>query len=212
MPKPRDARTMELLLTAQGVHQYEQRVPLFLLDFAYRHTNSILSDALHLSQDPTYLSKPGGAGSGSNEPPIKPSAVQAAISSRLAYSFRGGGGAAGGGGASKDWMLEIARERNKVALPRVTANDWGVRLPNEKFVLSGSNWGLKEVWEGSADGEEDSSIGDENGDQQMEDIMGSGSLMANTNGDAKDVEMEDAIDEEEETFEDVFGGGDQTME
>ncbi|EAQ92646.1 hypothetical protein CHGG_00881 [Chaetomium globosum CBS 148.51] len=57
-PRPRDARTIELLLTAQGVTAFEQRVPLLLLDFAYRHTSAVLSDALHLAADP-YTSHAG---------------------------------------------------------------------------------------------------------------------------------------------------------
>lgn len=43
--KPRDARLVHLLLAQMGVHAYSERVPLQLLDFAYRYTSSILSDA-----------------------------------------------------------------------------------------------------------------------------------------------------------------------
>ena len=195
---------MELLVTAQGVQAYEPRVPLLLLDFAYRHTSSILSDSLHLAQDPNYLTKSsgtgGGGGGGIGDPVIKASAVQTAIVSRLAYQFRGGGGAAGGGGASKDWMLSIARERNKVALPRINANEWGIRLPTEKFVLSGVNWGLKEMWAPNG-GEEGSEEEEEEEGDRIEDIL------RQRNGDGKDIEMEDAPDDEEGggTYEDVFG-------
>ncbi|KAH9995000.1 transcription initiation factor IID, 31kD subunit-domain-containing protein [Xylariaceae sp. FL0662B] len=159
-PRPRDARTLELLLTSQGVTSFDSRVPLLLLDFAYRHTSSILNDALHLSTDP-YTSHAGARPSGaSGAVPAAPSnadaavsanAVHLAIASRQAYQFRGGGAAGGAGaGASKDWLQELARERNRVALPRVLANEWGVRLPNERFVLSGMGWGLKDQWSGDA--------------------------------------------------------------
>ncbi|KAI1338349.1 transcription initiation factor IID, 31kD subunit-domain-containing protein [Xylariaceae sp. FL0016] len=163
-PLPRDARTIELLLTAQGVTSWDSRVPLLLLDFAYRHTSSILNDALHLAQDP-YTTQAGAKPSGTSgavpnapsnsDATVSASAVNVAIASRQAFQFRGGAGAGGtgGGGASKEWLADLARERNKVQLPRLLQNEWGVRLPNERFVLSGSGWSLKESWEGAGDDE-----------------------------------------------------------
>ncbi|OTA98907.1 hypothetical protein M426DRAFT_325616 [Hypoxylon sp. CI-4A] len=178
-PRPRDARTIELLLTSQGVTSFDPRVPLLLLDFAYRHSSSVLSDAIHLATDP-YITHAGGKPSGSaGAIPTAPSAVDAvvptnainvAIASRQAFQFRGGAGGAagaGGGGASKEWLQELARERNKVALPRVMMNEWGVRLPNERFVLSGTAWGLKEHWEGEGGAGSDE---DDEGDANMEDV------------------------------------------
>ncbi|KAI1153141.1 transcription initiation factor IID, 31kD subunit-domain-containing protein [Nemania diffusa] len=191
-PRPRDARTIELLLTAQGVTSFDNRVPLLLLDFAYRHTSSILNDALHLSGDPyaTHAGAKPSASSGAvpTAPPggdatLSTNAVNIAIASRQAYQFRGGAGGGGGsgggsgggggGGTSKEWLHELARERNKIALPRILANEWGVRLPNERFVLSGQSWGLRDQWgpEGgsdSDDGEDD----DENGSDAMEGLEG----------------------------------------
>ncbi|KAI1383857.1 TFIID-31kDa-domain-containing protein [Hypoxylon trugodes] len=164
-PRPRDARTIELLLTSQGVTSFDERVPLLLLDFAYRHTSSLLSDALHLSTDPYTTHAGAKASSSSGAAPTAPSAGEAvvtsnainlAIASRQSYQFHGAAGA-GGGGTSKDWLQDHARERNKVALPRVLANEWGVRLPNERFVLSGTGWGLRDQWgeEGGPDDESD---------------------------------------------------------
>ncbi|KAI0599883.1 transcription initiation factor IID, 31kD subunit-domain-containing protein [Biscogniauxia sp. FL1348] len=186
-PRPRDARTIELLLTSQGVTSFDSRVPLLLLDFAYRHTSSILNDALHLSTDP-YTTQAGAKPSASSgAAPTAPSnsdavvttnAVNLAIASRQAYQFRGGigggGGGGGGGGTSKDWLQELARERNKIALPRVLANEWGVRLPNERFVLSGMGWGLRDQWaHGGADSDEDDRDmdGDDDGDGGVGDSM-----------------------------------------
>ncbi len=213
-PRPRDARTVELLLTAQGVTSFEPRVPLLLLDFAYRHTSSILSDALHLSADP-YTSHAGSrpsAASGAapvnvGDATISANAVQLAIGSRLGFQFRGGGGAGigggGGGGASKDWLMELARERNKVALPRVMPSEWGVRLPGERFVMSGVSWGLKDVWAGQ-EGAEDSSE-EEDEDEMMLDGEGGGP-------DAMEVETEDVGGDGVEggTMGDIFG--DEGME
>ncbi|KAK8075197.1 transcription initiation factor TFIID subunit 9B [Apiospora hydei] len=183
-PRPRDARTIELLLTSQGVTSYDSRVPLLLLDFAYRHTSSVLSDALHLTTDPYTSaagSKPSGASGAAPSAPanidaaVSTNAVSLAVASRQAYQFRGGSGAGGsaGGGASKDWLMELAKERNRVALPRVHAHEWGVRLPNERFVLSGMSWGLKDRWGGNGgDGMVDDDDEDESEPEGgMEDAM-----------------------------------------
>jgi transcription initiation factor TFIID subunit 9B len=162
---------IELLLTSQGVTAYEQRVPLLLLDFAYRHTSSILSDALHLSGDPYVTqagSKPSAASGASalaaGDAPITANGVKLAIGARLGYQFRGG---SSGGGISKDYMQELARERNKVALPRIVPSEWGVRLPSERFLLSGTSWGLKDTWDEAGDDDDDE---EEGGADAMEGI------------------------------------------
>jgi len=161
-PRPRDVRTLELLLTAQGVTAYEARVPLLLLDFAYRHTASVLADALHLSADPytTHAgARPSAAhGAAAAAPPagdaaVSAGAAQLAVASRLGYQF---GGAAA---ASKDWLLELAAARNRVALPRLAAQDWGARLPSERFVLNRAGWTLRDTWAGE-DESEDGEAGD----------------------------------------------------
>ena len=191
-PRPRDARLIELLLTSQGVTAYEQRVPLLLLDFAYRHTSSVLSDAVHLAGDP-YISHAGSKPSASSgavagtaaDAAITANAVKLAIGARLSYQFRGG---SAGGGISKDFMQDLARERNKITLPKIAPNEWGVRLPSERFVLSGTSWGLKDVWD-EANGE-----GDDQGGDAMEGIEGP---------DLEDVGAEGV---EGGTIDDVFGG------
>ncbi|ERS95954.1 hypothetical protein HMPREF1624_07489 [Sporothrix schenckii ATCC 58251] len=205
-PKPRDSRTMELLLTAQGVTAYEARVPQLLLDFAYRHTSSVLSDAIHLSADPYTShagSKPSAASGAAAMAPaggdasVSANAIQLAIASRLAFQFRGGaGGAAAGGGASKEWLLELARERNKVALPRVGAVEWGARLPSERFVLSGVSWGLRDSWAPGV------AAGDDEDDEDEEDLRPEalGSSKTGKEGDG-DVTMTDGA------AEDVGGDG-----
>ena len=40
--RPRDARLIHLVLANYGVNAYQERVPLQLMDFAYRYTSSIL--------------------------------------------------------------------------------------------------------------------------------------------------------------------------
>lgn len=214
-PRPRDARTIELLLTAQGVTAFEQRVPLLLLDFAYRHTSAVLSDALHLSADP-YTSHAGARPSASSgaapvnvgDATITSNAVQLAIASRLNFQFRGGSGGGSGGGVSKEWMMEMAREKNKVALPKVSANEWGVRLPSERFVLNGVSWGLKgDGW--IAGGDETNGDEEEGSDEDMEDAMGINKK--GENGDAMEgIEREDIGGDGVEggTVDDLFGDDD----
>jgi len=100
-------------------------------------------------------------------------------------------GGNGGGGLSKEFLLDLAQQRNKVALPRVLQNEWGVRLPSERFVLTGGPWGLKGEW-----------VVDEEEEQTQGDGM-------------EGVEMDEAGvegGEEGGTMEDLFGGdGDQEM-
>ncbi|KAL7620494.1 Transcription initiation factor TFIID subunit 9 [Parahypoxylon ruwenzoriense] len=210
-PRPRDSRTIELLLTSQGVTSFEPRVPLLLLDFAYRHTSSVLSDALHLSTDP-YTTQAGtkpsaSSGAAPTAPPagdavVTTNAINLAIASRQAYQFRGG--AAGAAGASKDWLQELARERNSVALPRVLANEWGVRLPNERFVLNGVGWDLKDRWAPNAgeEGEEEDSDQDEDMDD-MDDSRGkdagaAGAMIGAPVGSLEELLGEEMEDEEME--------------
>ncbi|KAM0262869.1 hypothetical protein ACHAQJ_001460 [Trichoderma viride] len=205
-PRPRDSRLVELLLTSQGVTSYEQRVPLLLLDFAYRHTSSVLNDALHLTGDPYITqagSKPSGSLGGATAAPsgdasVSANAVKVAIAARLGYQFRGG---SSGGGISKEYMQELARERNRVALPKIVSNEWGVRLPSERFVLSGTSWGLKDIWgeEDEEEEEEESSASQQGGDAmegiegpEPEDIGGDGvegGTVDDVFGDDVDAEM-----------------------
>jgi transcription initiation factor TFIID subunit 9B len=187
--RPRDARLIHMLLSSLGCTAYQERVPLQLLDFAYRHSSSILSDALHLSSD-AYVSQqtrakdaPPGGGFREADGQVSANAVMLAIQSRLQYQFGGSGGGGGGGGLSKEFLIEIAQQRNKVALPRVLQNEWGVRLPSERFVLSGVPWGLKGEWV-----------------QEEEETQGDG---------MEGVEMEEVGvegGEEGGTMEDLFGG------
>jgi len=180
-----------MLLSSLGCNAYQERVPLQLLDFAYRHSSSILSDALHLSSD-AYVSQqtrardaPPGGGFREADGQVSAPAVLLAIQSRLQYQFGGGNG---GGGLSKEFLLERAQERNKVQLPRVLQNEWGVRLPSERFVLTGQPWGLKGEWvmteeEETVQGQgnmdvmegvemEEKGVEDEEGEGNMEDLFG----------------------------------------
>ncbi|KAL2178788.1 uncharacterized protein P884DRAFT_258078 [Thermothelomyces heterothallicus CBS 202.75] len=105
-------------------------------------------------------------------------------------------------------MMELARERNKIALPRVMPSEWGIRLPGERFVLSGVSWGLRDVWaaqEGLEESSSSSSSSSDDEDAEMADgPNGSG---GGGGADAMDVEAEDVGGDGVEggTIGDVFG-------
>lgn len=113
-------------------------------------------------------------------------AIKLSIAARLGFQFRGG---SSGGGISKEYMQELARERNKVALPKIVPNEWGVRLPSERFVLSGTSWGLKDGW-------------DEDGDDDDEEMQGGDAMEG-----VEAPEPEDVGGDEVEggTVDDMFG-------
>lgn len=138
-----------------------------------------------MSQQSRTRDAPAGGGLKDADGQVSLQAVQLAISSRLQYQFSGG---SSGGGLSKEWMLEQAQQRNRVALPRVLQNEWGVRLPSERFVLTGVPWGLKGEWVEEGD-EEFVTAGGEG----MEGVLKQGQ------------QEEEGVEEEGGTMEDLFG-------
>lgn len=198
--RPRDARVIHTILAGQGIVAYQERVPLQILDFAYRHTSSILSDALHLSSD-AYISQqnrareggppPGAVGVKDADGQVSIAAIKLAIESRQQYQFN-----VERGGLARPFLQQLAEERNKVQLPKVNPNEWGVRLPAEKYVLTGVPWGLKEEWEEVGNMEE---MGDT--------VMGNGVDAAATAATAAMDEEEgmEGGEEGEGRLEDIFG-------
>src|SRR5579862_8517854 len=82
--RPRDARIVHLVLAHLGVTAYQERVPLQLLDFAYRYTSSTLQDALHLSNADYAVPGKGTQTDGSS---VSLAALRLSIASRLNYQF-----------------------------------------------------------------------------------------------------------------------------
>lgn len=188
--RPRDARLIHTVLQNLGVQNYQERVPLQLLDFAYRYTSSVLSDSLRLSAEgytahATEKRKAAAANDdGSN---ISVTALRQAIASRQGYAFEAA--------LPKEFMLEQAAERNRVALPKAERG-YGVQLPEEKYCLTGVGWGMREEWDSEEEvleeapkvngaaaaspgaREEDEAMGgtgeegDEEGEGRMEDVFG----------------------------------------
>jgi transcription initiation factor TFIID subunit 9B len=199
--RPRDARLIHTVLQNLGVQSYQERVPLQLLDFAYRYTSSVLSDSLRLSAEgyTAQASEKRKAAAGDDGSNITVTALRQAIASRQGYAFESA--------LPKEFMLEQAGERNRVALPKVERG-YGVQLPEEKYCLTGVGWGLKEEWD-SEEEEAPKVNGIANAAQpsasQEDETMGG------VDGTGKEEEEEEGDDEGEGKMEDIFGeegGGD----
>ncbi|KAI5287806.1 Transcription initiation factor TFIID subunit 9 [Ascosphaera aggregata] len=226
--RPRDVRLMHMLLASQGVTAYQERVPLQLLDFAYRYTSSTLQDAVYLVTEGYPGDMPGGRGGegGGSKivhhdlSTISLSALRMSIASRLHYQFQPT--------LPKEFLLEMAAERNRVVLPGAvrgvdtgvpptpTSNSvlmGGIRLPPERFCQTGVGWDLKEEWEdeeaeevakedkpGAKGGEKKETVEDE--DENMEDDDGDG-RMEDIFGDEP---MDGDKDEEDEDEDKIMAG------
>ncbi|KAI5362391.1 Putative transcription initiation factor TAFII31, histone-fold [Septoria linicola] len=216
--RPRDARLIHAVLSNYGITTYQERVPLQLLDFAYRYTSGILSDSLRLASEGYTNVAPittgrgkGAAGSADEGEKITVTSLRQAIAARQGYTFQGA--------LPKEFLLSQAMERNRIALPTV-GQSYGVQLPPEKYCLTGVGWNMKEEWEDEV--EEDERFGAHARAAAAPGMERSAS--SQKKGSAAPVEddeamggMEGAEDEDEEgagSMEDVFGedaGGDVTM-
>jgi transcription initiation factor TFIID subunit 9B len=165
--KPRDVRLLHSLLASQGVSAYQDQVPLMLLDFAYRYTRSVLSDAQQITWEGYGATSSGNQNSGRAADAPTDISLQAL---RLAAQGRqivlGSGSGVGGVGAQKADLLELSQETNRVGLPRVE-REFGIRLPEERFILTGPGFGLKEEWVEIDDDEDDGMELDEEDDAMM---------------------------------------------
>ncbi|EPS41830.1 hypothetical protein H072_4241 [Dactylellina haptotyla CBS 200.50] len=166
--RPRDARTIHLMLASMGVTAYQERVPLALMDIAYRYTSSILQDAL-LYWDAAHPATT----TGQPAPQVAMSDLRMAIAAKVNHQFVTA--------PPKEFMLDIAQERNKIALPPVK-KDWGIRLPPEQYCLTGVNWEL--LAEPLDDGDEEDEEEDEEATPREN---------ARNDRDEGDEEMPDAV-------------------
>lgn len=168
------------------------------MDFAYRYTAGVLSDAvavsaeLGLSSGTAGRGKGGGHQEGASEGSVSLPALRQAVASRLGYQFSSA--------LPKEFLLDIAAERNRVAIPRAE-REFGVRLPPEKYCLTGVGWGLKDEWDDLiGDDEEAEGEGEDRMEVEMPEVEREG-------------QTEDD-DDAREGFEDVLGAdgdGDREM-
>ena len=173
-----------MLLANMGVTAYQERVPLQLMDFAYRHSSSMLQDALHFATDAYNTS--GTATNKAGNEAVTTASLRLAVESRTHYQFTPG--------MPKEQLQEVAAEKNRVALPLI-APDWTLRLPPERYTLTGASFGLKEEWD--SEGEEDVLEGGAEAADQM--------ILGEKEGDDGDDKMEDF-------FGDSFGGEDEDQD
>ncbi|KAF2401714.1 transcription factor TAFII-31, partial [Trichodelitschia bisporula] len=131
--RPRDARLIHLLLSAQGVQAYQERVPLMIMDFAYRYTSQILSDAMALTADGYGLNSTSSGRGQAQEGNVSTVALRLSMGSRQNYQFQPS--------LPKEVLLEMAQERNRITLPK-PERDYGYRLPPERYILTGTSWGI----------------------------------------------------------------------
>jgi transcription initiation factor TFIID subunit 9B len=203
--RPRDARLIHLLLANMGVHAYTERVPLQLLDFAYRYTSSILSDALAYEPPvPTHSSAAAAKkrDTAADAEGVSLNALRTAVQGRATQQFQHALG--------KEFMADLAAERNRIALPRVD-REFGLRLPPERYCFTGVGWAVRGAWEdevGSEDG------GDEEGgegDEEMEVTAAAGPVGDGAEkegaGDGEDTEMGGMDEVDEDEFEEAMGTG-----
>jgi transcription initiation factor TFIID subunit 9B len=169
--RPRDARLMHMVLANLGISAYHERVPLQLLDFAYRYTSTILQDAQLAS---SLSSNNNNNNTANANVPVDLPAVRLAVASKLNYQFQSS--------LPKSFLMELAAEKNRIQLPAV-GKEWGLRLPPEKYVLTGTGFSLKEEWESETSDEDEEEGGkekedgdgedeEEDGDAKMEDLFG----------------------------------------
>lgn len=231
--RPRDVRLVHMLLASLGVTAYQDRVPLQLLDFAYRYTSNVLQDAVHLATE-GYAGAVGDAAgnTGKNAHSAEANgvslpALRLSIASRLHYQFQTG--------LPKEFLMDVASERNRIALPGVSRGFdaaaqagpngapatgapnqsimmAGMRLPPERFCLTGMGWNMKDEWDSEGEEEEDmpdapqpaagagkteegeEGEGDEDEDEdgKMEDIFGEDTAMGEAGDRDGDQNMNDA--------------------
>lgn len=131
---PRDVRLLHLILASMGVTAYQDRVPLQLMDFAYRYTHGVLQDALYYSDHAgaSTSTLPAGVGSSSSTS-LTVDDIRLAVGARVNYQFKPA--------PPKELLLEMAQEKNKRPLPPVP-QQYGIRLPPEKYCLTSKEWQL----------------------------------------------------------------------
>ena len=193
-----------------GISAYQERVPLQLMDFAYRYTSSVLSDALHIQNEgydntetnPNSAKGRKNAASRAEEGDVSMAALRMAAASRINHQF------SGPGALPKEFLKGLADERNRISLNTQAKEGaekgvmiGGVKLPHERYCLTGVGWGLKGQWD--SEGEE--SLADE------ADLGGPGDAKED---DARMGGLEEGEGDEDEdlgNMDDVFGpsgGGD----
>nr|XP_002131448.3 transcription initiation factor TFIID subunit 9B-like [Ciona intestinalis] len=122
---PKDAETIIAVLQDMGVTEYEPKVVHQLLEFTYRYISEVLDEAK------VYANHAGRSN-------INVDDTKLAVMSQLDNSFTNP--------PPRDFLVDVARQKNTIALPLVK-NYSAARLPPDRYCLLSVNYRLK----GSAD-------------------------------------------------------------
>ncbi|XP_050947661.1 transcription initiation factor TFIID subunit 9 isoform X1 [Cucumis melo] len=117
---PRDAKIVKTLLKSMGVEDYEPRVIHQFLELWYRYVVDVLTDAQ------VYSEHAGKAAIDCDD-------VKLAIQSKVNFSFSQP--------PPREVLLELARNRNKIPLPRSIGGP-GIALPPDQDTLLSPNYQL----------------------------------------------------------------------
>ncbi|EGV61458.1 Transcription initiation factor TFIID subunit 9 [Yamadazyma tenuis] len=127
---PRDVRLLHLIFATQGIQNYEDHVPIQLMDFAHRYTKAVLKDALTYNDHAKPVNVNTNLNANTNTT-VNTDDIRLAIAARTNYQFKPT--------PPKELLLELAHERNSKPLPQVSPR-WGLNLPPEKNCLTARNW------------------------------------------------------------------------
>ncbi|KAK3146988.1 hypothetical protein QOZ80_3BG0276240 [Eleusine coracana subsp. coracana] len=121
--EPRDARVVRELLRSMGLGEgeYEPRVVHQFLDLAYRYVGDVLGDSQ------VYADHAG-------KPQIDADDVRIAIQAKVNFSFSQP--------PPREVLLESARSRNRIPLPKSIAPPGSIPLPPEQDTLLAQNYQL----------------------------------------------------------------------
>ncbi|TXG68331.1 hypothetical protein EZV62_003266 [Acer yangbiense] len=145
---PRDAKIVKSLLKSMGVEDYEPRVIHQFLELWYRYAVDVLSDAQVYSEH-------------AGKTTVDCDDIKLAIQSKVNFSFSQP--------PPREVLLELARNRNKMPLPKSIAAS-GIPLPPEHDTLISPNYQLsipkKHSSQAMEETEEDEESGDPNTSQE----------------------------------------------
>uniref|UniRef100_A0ACD5XLJ5 Uncharacterized protein n=1 Tax=Avena sativa TaxID=4498 RepID=A0ACD5XLJ5_AVESA len=121
--EPRDARVIRELLRSMGLGEgeYEPRVVHQFLDLAYRYVGDVLGDAQ------VYADHAGKVQLDADD-------IRLAIQAKVNFSFSQP--------PPREVLLELARSRNKIPLPKSIAPPGSIPLPPEQDTLLSQNYQL----------------------------------------------------------------------
>uniref|UniRef100_A0A453G2Z3 Transcription initiation factor TFIID subunit 9 n=1 Tax=Aegilops tauschii subsp. strangulata TaxID=200361 RepID=A0A453G2Z3_AEGTS len=120
---PRDARVVRELLRSMGLGEgeYEPRVLHQFLDLAYRYVGDVLGDAQVYADHAA-------------KPQLDADDIRLAIQAKVNFSFSQP--------PPREVLLELARSRNKIPLPKSIAPPGSIPLPPEQDTLLSENYQL----------------------------------------------------------------------